>query len=164
MWNRVRRSASRPAPLAVSSALAAPPAPLLGQAPLLGLVLLLGLACGCRDQANSPEAAVRALLEAARSGDRPRVAKLLSPRARAELEQRARQATVLAGAQRALAAHDLIAAGWSQPAWEAHSVRTLRHDKEQAVVEVLSRQGRRAEVTLVREGAEWKVELPRPPH
>jgi hypothetical protein len=39
-------------------------------------------------------------------------------------------------------------------------MRTLRRDDHSALVEVFSAAGDRHTVTLVREGDEWKIELP----
>jgi hypothetical protein len=46
------------------------------------------------------------------------------------------------------------------PQWEAAGMRTLRRDDGSAEVEVYSATGDRHTLQLVREGPEWKVELP----
>ena len=46
------------------------------------------------------------------------------------------------------------------PAWEIAGIRTLRRDDSSAEVEVYSATGDRHTLSLVREGPEWKVELP----
>jgi hypothetical protein len=117
---------------------------------------LLFAACGGR----SPSAAVRALDEAAREGDVERVMKLLGPRTRARLEADAKRAGEQAG-RRKLAASELLAAGWTPPAFELDSATEVAHDATHATVETRGRcAGCVRQVEVVREGDAWKVELP----
>jgi hypothetical protein len=50
--------------------------------------------------------------------------------------------------------------GWAPPAWEPAGIRTVQRDRERAEVEVYSAAGDRHTLSLVREGKEWKIELP----
>ena len=50
--------------------------------------------------------------------------------------------------------------GWAPPAWEPAGIRTVQREPERAEVEVFSAAGDRHALSLVREGKEWKIELP----
>jgi hypothetical protein len=124
------------------------------------LALALGAAaCGGRDDAGSPEAAVRALIATARAGDRQAVYAHLGPRTRARIEALLVSGHRSGGA-RLLEPEDLLAVGWLPPAWEAAGTRLVARDGNQADVEVFSAAGDRQTVHTVREGRAWKVELP----
>src|SRR5207248_11374395 len=79
------------------------------------VVAAAAVACG---GARSPDGAVRALAEAAESGDRDGVYALLGPATRARLASDAEHAAQAAG-RRELGPTDLVAAGWSPPKWHA---------------------------------------------
>jgi hypothetical protein len=123
---------------------------------LAGLVLL---ACSGRGEGKSPEGAVRLLVSAARGGDRAAVFQRLGPRTRARIEA-LQGATKYTGGRLVTRPEDFLSVGSAPPAWEMSGVRTLRRDDSSAEVEVYSSTGDRHTVTLVREGPEWKVELP----
>ena len=55
---------------------------------------------------------------------------------------------------------DFLSVGSAQPTWDLAGMRTLRRDDTTAEVEVYSATGDRHTLSLVREGQEWKVELP----
>ncbi|MES1157642.1 MAG: hypothetical protein ABUL67_00955 [Haliangium ochraceum] len=122
-------------------------------------VALLLAACGGRDEASTPDAAVRALIATARAGDRAAVYAHLGPRTRARIE-----ALLVsghrAGGARLLKPQDLLAVGWLPPAWEAAGTRLVARDGNDADVEVFSATGDRQIAHTVREGRGWKVELP----
>jgi hypothetical protein len=127
--------------------------------PLLVAVAFLALGCGGRDDGSSPEAAVRSLIAAARAGDRAAVYERFGPRTRARVQ------TLLAtahrtGGTRMPRPEDLVTVGWLPPAWEPSGMRLLRHDDNEAEVEVYSAAGDRQAIQTVREGKSWKVELP----
>ncbi len=123
------------------------------------LVLALAASCSSRDEASSPEAAVRALIATARAGDRAAVYANLGPRTRARI-----QAMLVSGHRsggaRLLKPQDLLAVGWLPPAWEAAGTRLIGREGNEADVEVFSATGDRQAVHTVREGRAWKVELP----
>jgi hypothetical protein len=134
-----------------------------GAARLLALAAALsavaGGGCGGRDDASNPEAAVRALIAAARAGDRAAVYARLGPATRAHIE------ALLSGAHRTggtrtFRPEDLVTVGWLPPAWEPAGIRVLRRDDAEAEVEVYSAAGDRQTVRTVREGRSWNVELP----
>jgi hypothetical protein len=124
------------------------------------LVALLALApSACDTGARSPEGAVRALAEAAESGDRDAVWTLLGPATRARLSSDAERAAQVAG-RRELRGRDLLAAGWSPPRWRAVDIDVLARSSDRATVEVRGPGHERERLTLVRAGGQWQVELP----
>jgi hypothetical protein len=125
----------------------------------LSAVALLALVAGCRSSASSPANAVRALAEASREGDVERVARLIGPKTRARLQEDARRAAVQAG-RRAVPASDLLAVGWTPPRFDLERAKEISRSGDTAVVEVEGRHGERDRVTVVRDGPDWKVELP----
>ena len=127
---------------------------------LVGLALAIGIGgCSGRDDGSSPEGAVRALIAAARAGDRVAVYQGFGPRTRArigELLSSARRT----GGTRTLRPEDLVTVGWVPPAWEAAGTRLVSRQGDEAEVEVYSGAGDRQNVRVVREGRAWRVELP----
>jgi hypothetical protein len=120
----------------------------------------LALAAACSDsQGTHPEGAVQLFLNAARSGDRAIVYQRLGPRTRARLAG-LQDATRRTAGRLAMKPEDFLSVGWAPPAWEPAGTRTLRRDDATAQVEVYSPAGDRHTVDLVREGKEWKIELP----
>jgi len=128
---------------------------------LLGAALIAGGGPGCssHDDGSSPEGAVRALIAAARAGDRLAVYQRFGPRTRAFVEARL-AAAGKTGATRILRPEDLVTVGWVPPAWEASGTRLVSRHGDEAEVEVYSAAGDRQDVHLVREAQSWKVELP----
>jgi hypothetical protein len=124
----------------------------------LAAVLFLA-ACSGRERADNPEGAVHLFIAAARSGDRAAVYRLLGPETRAHI-----QGLVVAsrhqGGRPITRPEDFFSVGWAPPAWEPAGVRTVRRDRDHAEVEVYSAAGDRHSLHLVREGKEWKIELP----
>jgi hypothetical protein len=122
-------------------------------------LLLLGWA-GCSGRAGrNPEGAVQLLVEAARTGDRAGVYQRLGPRTRARIDALA-ESSRRTGGRLLTGPEDFLSVGSAPPAWEVSGVRTLRRDDATAEVEVYSAAGDRHALQLVREGQEWKVELP----
>ena len=131
-----------------------------GPVPVLALALtLIGLGCGGRDDASNPEAAVRSLIAAARTGDRAGVYNRLGPRTRARVDDLLAAAR-RTGGTRVLRPEDLVTVGWLPPAWEPAGTRLLRRDETEAEVEVYSAGGDRQAIRTVKEAKSWKVELP----
>jgi hypothetical protein len=126
---------------------------------LLWIAAFVFAACTGRERADNPEGAVQLFIASARSGDRAAVYQRLGPETRARIE------TMLKSNHRQggrFLAHpeDFFSVGWAPPAWEPAGTRTLSRDREHAEVEVYSSAGDRHALTLVREGKEWKIELP----
>jgi hypothetical protein len=125
---------------------------------LLAAALVL-LACSGRGEGRSPEGAVRLLVSAARGGDRAAAFQRLGPRTRARIEA-LQDSTKHTGGRLLTRPEDFLSVGSAPPAWDIAGLRTLRRDDSSAEVEVYSATGDRHTVSLVREGPEWKVELP----
>jgi hypothetical protein len=126
----------------------------------LSLALALVLAAGCSRDLG-PAERYRAFAAAARSGDSDAVWSMLSERSRAALDARAADIAsrappgVVAGSGRQLVLGDLAA---RTPRAKAVVVR--RESRERAVLAVEVEGEPVREVTLVREGGVWRVDLP----
>jgi hypothetical protein len=129
---------------------------------LLCIISVLGLVlagCSSRDSADNPEGAVHLFIVAARSGDRGSVYQRLGPKTRARIESLLNSSRHLGGRMIARP-EDFFSVGWAPPAWEPAGTRTVKRDGDHAEVEVYSAAGDRDSLQLVREGKEWKIELP----
>jgi hypothetical protein len=123
------------------------------------LALLLLAACSSRVRADNPEGAVHLFITAARGGDRVSVYQRLGPETRARIEALLSSSRHQGG--RLIARpEDFFSVGWAPPAWEPAGTRTVHRDRDRAEVEVYSAAGDRHSLSLVREGKEWKIELP----
>jgi len=118
----------------------------------------IGVGAAACSGARSPEGAVRALTEAAESGDRDAVYALLGPATRARLTADAEHAAQAAG-RRELGPTDLVAAGWSPAKWHAVDFDVLTRTGDRATVEVRGAAHERETVTCVAVGGQWRVEL-----
>jgi hypothetical protein len=123
------------------------------------LVVLLLASCSSRERADNPEGAVHLFIAAARSGDRGAVYQRLGPATRERIETLL-TSSQYQGGRNIARPEDFFSVGWAPPAWEPAGVRTVHRDRERAEVEVYSAAGDRHSLTLVREGKEWKIELP----
>ncbi|MEQ1737247.1 MAG: hypothetical protein ABL886_12685 [Rhodoglobus sp.] len=112
----------------------------------------------CAVSPPGPEAAVRALVQAARARDRKAVWELLSPDTQARLTEGARRATDLVGSSTRYRPLDLISIGSSDDVPPPVDIRTLSRDGDHAVVEIIS-VGEPAQIELVRIGKRWKIDL-----
>ena len=113
----------------------------------------------CRVSQPGPEAAVRDMLQAAKTGDRDTVFALLSPATRARLETEAKRATDLVGASIRFSAKDLVSIGSSDGVAAPTDITVLEERGEHAVVEVVSPAGR-ARMDLVKVDGRWRIDLP----
>ena len=124
----------------------------------LALMLFL-LGCSSQERADNPEGAVHLFTAAARAGDRVSAYQRLGPQTRARIEGMLSTSRHQGG--RLIARpEDFFSVGWAPPAWEAAGMRTVFRDHDRAEVEVFSAAGDRHSLSLVREGKEWKIELP----
>jgi len=114
---------------------------------------------GCRVGAPGPDAAVRALIQAARAGDRQAVYDLLSPATQGRLAERARKATALVGASVRYAPLDLISIGAFGDAPAPSDLDVVEDTGERATVEIET-SGGTARLGLVRVDGHWRVDLP----
>jgi hypothetical protein len=113
----------------------------------------------CRVTQPGPEAAVRDMIQAAKTGDRDLVFELLSPATRARLAAEAKRATDLVGASQRYTAKDLISIGSSDGAADPTDITVLEEHVDRAVVEVVSAAGR-SRIELVKLANRWRVDLP----
>jgi hypothetical protein len=127
-------------------------------APVLCLALLLA---ACRAP-EGPAERYQRFAAAARAGRAGEVWAMLSEPSRKALRDRAK---ALEGdkppAGIDVKAADLVVGDLAPTAPKVKSVTVVRESAEAAVVAVEEEGGGRGEVSLVREGGEWRVELPR---
>ena len=114
----------------------------------------------CRVTQPGPEACVRDVLQAAKTGDRDTVFALLTPGPRARLEAEARRATDLVGASVRYNAKDLISIGSSDGVAAPTDITVLEEHGDHAIVEVVSASGR-SQMALVKVDGRWRIDLPR---
>jgi hypothetical protein len=127
---------------------------------MLRIALIAAVLAGCSgDGRHSPEQAVKRFIAVARSGDRAGVYRRLGPATRARIET-LRSTTGRQSGRLTMNPEDFLSVGWAPPAWEPAGMRTLRRNEASAEVEVYAAGGDRQSVTLVREGEDWKIELP----
>ena len=113
----------------------------------------------CQVAEPGPEAAVRDMIQAAKTGDRDLVFALLSPATHARLDAEAKRATDLVGASQRYTAKDLISIGSSDGAADPTDITVLEEHGERAVVELVSPAGR-ARIELIKLDGRWRIDLP----
>ena len=113
----------------------------------------------CRVTQPGPEAAVREMLHAAKTGDRDAVFTLLAPSTRSRLEVEAKRATDLVGAATRYTAKDLLSIGSSDGIAAPTDITVLEERGDHATVEVVSPAGR-ARIELLKVDGRWRIELP----
>ena len=113
----------------------------------------------CRVSQPGPEAAVRDMMQAAKTGDRDTVFDMLAPQTRARLEVEARRATDLVGASIRYTAKDLVSIGSSDNIAPPTDITVLEEHDDRATVEVVSAAGR-SRMSLVKIEGRWKIDIP----
>lgn len=113
----------------------------------------------CRVTQPGPEAAVREMLHAAKTGDRDGVFTMLSPATRSRLDASAKRATDLVGAATRYTAKDLLSIGSSDGIAAPTDITVLEERGDRASVEVVSPSGR-ARIELVKVDGRWRIDLP----
>jgi hypothetical protein len=113
----------------------------------------------CRVAEPGPEATVRDMIRAAKTGDRDAVFELLTPQTRARLDVEAKRATDLVGAVVRYQAKDLISIGASEGVATPTDITVVEERGERALVEIVSPSGR-ARVDLLKTDGKWRVDLP----
>jgi Spy/CpxP family protein refolding chaperone len=113
----------------------------------------------CRVAQPGPDAAVRDMIQAAKTGNRDAVLELLTPATREQLEDKARRATDMVGASQRYTAKDLISIGSFDGAADPTDITVIAEHGDRAVVEIVS-PGGRARVELVRLAGRWHIDLP----
>jgi hypothetical protein len=126
----------------------------------LALTLAVLAAAACRSP-EDPAQRYRRFALAARAGDAAAVWAMLSTDSRTQLEARGK---ALQGDRPVpgvdLRAEALVLGDLSLTSPRVKSATVVRQSAEQAVVAVEDEAGGRGEVTLVKEGREWRVVLP----
>jgi hypothetical protein len=113
----------------------------------------------CRVSEPGPEAAVRDMLQAAKTSDRDAVFELLAPDTRARLDAQAKRATDLVGAAVRYTAKDLISIGSTDVSSTPTDITVLDERGDHAVVEIVAPSGR-ARLELLRVDGRWRIQLP----
>lgn len=113
----------------------------------------------CQVTQPGPEAAVRDLLQAAKTGDRDAVFELLSQATQDRLAAQARHATDMVGAAQRYTARDLISIGSSDGVPDPTEITVVEERADRAAVEVVSAAGR-SRLDVVKQGGRWRVDLP----
>jgi hypothetical protein len=113
----------------------------------------------CRVTQPGPEAAVRDMIQAAKTGDRDLVFALLAPATRDRLAAEAKRATDLVGASQRYTAKDLISIGSSDGVADPTDITVLEEHGDRAVVELVSPAGR-ARLELMKLEGRWRIDLP----
>ena len=113
----------------------------------------------CRVRDPGPEATVRDMLHAAKTGDLDTVIELLAPATRARLEVEAKRATDYVGAATRFAARDLVSVGTSETIAVPTTISVAEERGDHAVVRVVSPAGL-ARIELVRVEGLWRIEIP----
>jgi hypothetical protein len=126
---------------------------------VLAVVLVVAAGCSSQERADNPEGAVHLFIAAARAGDRVAAYQRLGPQTRARIESMLSSSRHQGGRLMARP-EDFFSVGWAPQAWEAAGMRTVLREGDRAEVEVFSAAGDRHSLSLVREGKEWKIELP----
>jgi len=126
---------------------------------VFAVALAVGSGCSSQERADNPEGAVHLFIAAARAGDRVAAYQRLGPQTRARIESMLSSSRHQGGRLMARP-EDFFSVGWAPPAWEAAGMRTVFREGDRAEVEVFSAAGDRHSLSLVREGKEWKIELP----
>jgi hypothetical protein len=113
----------------------------------------------CRVSQPGPEAAVRDMLQAAKTGDLDTVFDMLAPGTQARLEVEARRATDLVGASIRYTAKDLVSIGASDNIATPTDITVIEELEDRAIVEMVSPAGR-SRMQLVKIDGRWKIEIP----
>ncbi len=115
---------------------------------------------GCRVEDDSPKGVARSFAAAARAGDREAVYRMLGPKTRARLVDASKRATDLVGGSRRFKPLDLV--GVSKPGETLAPKEFLlkSNDGDNAIVEIVTGDDKRHQMTLVKVEGEWKIEVP----
>ena len=116
---------------------------------------------GCRVHEPGPEAAVRDMIRAAKTGDRDAVYDLLAPATQERLKADAAKATAFVASATRYSEKDLISIGNSENVAPPSDITLVDESGDTATVEVVSPSGR-ARVKLVRVDGRWRIDLPLP--
>ena len=116
---------------------------------------------GCRAEDSSPEGVARSFAAAARAGDRKAVYDMLGPQTRARLVEAAKRSTDLVGGSRRFKPLDLVGVGKPGETVAPKEFVLKFQDGDRAVVEIVTTDDARHELTLVKVDGKWKIEVPK---
>lgn len=132
-----------------------------GVASILAAVAVAAAVAGrsCRVSQPGPEAAVRDMLQAAKTGDADTVFKMLTPATQSRLEEEAKRATLLVGASMRFSAKELISIANPAEVAAPTDITVLDERGDRAIVEVVSPAGR-SRVEVVKVEGRWRIDIP----
>lgn len=114
----------------------------------------------CRVAPPGPVATVRDFMHAAKAGDTDTVYELLSPSTHAKLEVEAKRATDDIGAAVRFTAKDLVSVGGSEGIASPTAITLVDESDDRARVLVVSANGDRSNLELVRVDGLWRIDVP----
>ena len=114
----------------------------------------------CRVTQPGPEATVRDLMRAAKTGDTDTVYELLAPATRAKLDTEAKRATDDLGGAVRFTAKDLVSIGSASDTPPPTAITLVEETGDRARVLVVSASGDRSTIDLVRVEGLWRVDVP----
>jgi hypothetical protein len=123
---------------------------------------LLTGAAGCGGEAQTPEAAAKAFVEAAQRGDTARILPMIESTAMSRLQAAAERATHHVGGRRTIAPHEMLQIVDVDPLLRVARVEVLASDGETARVRIHGSQDQTADLALVLEDGAWRVTIPTP--
>jgi len=126
-------------------------------------LLAAALLAGCAPRDPPPDAVYRAFARATADHDAEAAWALLSASTRRWLEAGAAAAAARAPGVVAAAGPRLLLGDAASGVRPVKEIEILRQDGEQALLRVVDAGGAAAQVTLVREGGGWRLEIPPPP-
>lgn len=121
-------------------------------------VAVAGRSCQVED--DTPQAAVREFVAASATDDREALYAMFGPETRQGLDAAAKRATDLVGGSERFSPLDMISVGRSRDLPLPKDFVVKDRSESRAVVEIIGAMGDRAEVTVVRVGGRWHIELP----
>jgi hypothetical protein len=119
-------------------------------------IAVAGRSCSRAD--SGPEGSVRALLAAARAGDREAVIELLGPQTRCKMAIETEKARALAGGQAQFDELDLIGLARPTEGWAPRRI-SRRDVGDQVVVEIEDNSGNVATIPMVNVNGHWRIEV-----
>ncbi|MEZ4384480.1 MAG: hypothetical protein R3A79_24340 [Nannocystaceae bacterium] len=126
------------------------------------LASALALAAGCGGDAQTPEAAAKAFVEAVQRGDTGRILSMIDASSMSHLQAAAERATHHVGGRRTVAPHEMLQIVDVDPLLRVARVEVLDSDGEAARVRIHGSQDQSADLSLVLEDGAWRVKIPTP--
>ncbi|MCP4449115.1 MAG: hypothetical protein GY811_27845 [Myxococcales bacterium] len=133
-----------------------------GLAAAITMLIAMALAAavagrGCNRDSDGPTEAVRAFMQASKSGNRDAALKMLGPKTRAQLERAALRATKLVGGEGRYQARDVLQLHTTGP--DADSIVNMGRDGDQASISITDSHGKKSTIITVLVDGNWLLEL-----